>query len=881
VIWTKAMERRRRRRLSTHRGHHPHLILKGFLATTAAAGLTLAGLTSAQPSMAATPGAGLMASAFHGFLGNEITPTGARGYCPDPDRAAPFGSTDDGASIDSFTSDTGHTWTGDDLRKINYVLLHYGDTDDDTQAAAVNAYIYAFTGSNLGGGIAVGSKDEGAAYIDSSFGSVTDKYNEIWDDAEANWGGSASSPGSGNLNFTTDANNFSGTVTAAVTPANATGTVTLSNGIFTSTASATMSGVAAGETLAIAGKPLSDKDTSYRIGATGTFGAPIDPTADSNVMMFTTGSEQRLLSAGTSSTPNASFAVSGSDSADRSTLFAPVVSTSAVSRFVAIGEHPQDALTFSTAPFAGSDGRTVNNPWKQSSSGEYAVIKSSGVLYGPSNTPFSASATAPSNTRVAGHATVSTDPRSGPGVLYTVTSDAAVTSAGYYTWVWSITDVDQAPEVASFLPLNYSFADAFGQASETQVAPGQLKFETQLSTAQSGLGETVTDKISPVPDETAWLKIGTANVPITLTGTVYFSTDKPIQSASAPKTATVIGTLSQVLTVDQPVTSQSIPVGSSVGYITVQWSVRKDEQPAEFQGLIADWSDDYGVPTETVEVRPPTVVTAAQPNSAPGGTVQDIATVSGPIPAGGLDIAFAGYLQPSSSSAPVCDATNQTFASSSPLFANAAGDYASQLFDVPASTRGTIFWIETASIHGTHTIVHVGTCGHPGESTEIAHPTIVTTPPTRMHEGSAARDLASVSGWVNDGMSITFRLYKRADGAASLECNDLTQVGSQLGPVPLSSGLAINVDYQSPESESLQPGDYGFIEQLVDTSGTVVSVGGCHDELFTVSSAPTGLALTGLSPVATGLGAGGLMAGGALAGLVLLLLRRARSKNFV
>ena len=579
--------------------------------------------------------------------GNEITPTGTRGYCADPSRAAPFGSTDGGAAINSFTSDSGHMLDGDDMQKVNYVLQRFGDTSDDIQAAAVSAYVYAFTGSNLGGGIVAGTREEGAAYIDSGFGTVTDRYNQIWDDAEANWNMGASSPGGGLLTFSIDADNFRGTVTAAVFPAGATGSINLTNGIFTSTGSATMTGVTAGQTFDISGVPSSETDVSFRVSGSGSFTTGGESKTDSNLVLFTTGAEQRLLSAGSSSPTSTSFTVSGADGFDRSILFAPVVGTAVASKFVAAGEKPQDRLTFRATSFVDKAGRTVANPWGQSSSGAFRIVKAEGTLYGPSLRPFAPASTPPVGTPVSGHASVSTDAKDGPNRSYVATSDSAIRDAGYYAWVLSISAASQDDDTARFLPAGYSFTDEFGQVAETHVSPAALTFKTQVSASVVGLGGVFSDTITPTPGSgSTWLQVNGANIPVTLTGTIYRSTERPIQAATAPASAQVVGHVSKVITSSAAVNSPKLEAGYLAGFLTVQWSIQRAAQPVELQGMVSDWSDDYGIPAETVEVQPPTIVTTAQPISAPGGTVHDSATVSGFVPTVGLDISFVGYLPP-------------------------------------------------------------------------------------------------------------------------------------------------------------------------------------------------------------------------------------------
>jgi hypothetical protein len=313
-------------------------------------------------------------------------------------------------------------------------------------------------------------------------------------------------------------------------------------------------------------------------------------------------------------------------------------------------------------------------------------------------------------------------------------------------------------------------------------------------------------------------------------------------------------------------------VGCDIGFTTVQWRIRAADQPLEYRGYFSDWSDDYGVPSETAQVVGPAISTRALV-TGPGGDVQDVLTVAGPVPAAGMDATWAGYLRPVGSDVAVCTPATLKFSSAAPTVVTAAGEFPSEKFRVPDDFIGSIDWVETLTLHGAGTILHEGVCGATGETSISALPTITTTPPAGLLAGQGAFDTVTVDGWVPENASVVVRLYKQAKGATSLVCDASTQVGGDLGPVSIAPGIAGASAYRSPTSAALKAGSYGFVAQLLDQKGTVLAEGGCQDELFSLTTLP----FTGVAPSTSGWlsGAGWLL----LAGLALVLYGRRQKRS--
>ncbi len=115
--------------------------------------------------------------------------------------------------------------------------------------------------------------------------------------------------------------------------------------------------------------------------------------------------------------------------------------------------------------------------------------------------------------------------------------------------------------------------------------------------------------------------------------------------------------------------------------------------------------------------RTPLLTTVAQPDAAPGDTVQDSTTITD-VPASGLELRWDGYLQPTDGGDPDCSPERRVFSTIAPVTVTSDGTYSSERFAVTADHVGTIYWIGTAS-RGDE-VVAAGDCGDPTEVTVVA-----------------------------------------------------------------------------------------------------------------------------------------------------------------
>lgn len=267
-----------------------HTLRRSVFPFVFAAGLALiagaAVMSVPTPVAAATTGAGFPGiTPYGGYLGNYIAPDGTRVYCIDADRDWPSGPTDAGVVTDSLSTGWGDPLAPETLQKFNYVLAVFGQTADPVQAAAVSAYLYAYTS-----GIARrygASYEAGLHYIDGNH-AVAEAYATIWIDTEARFA-SAHEP---TAEVTIDMSEpLRGEVLVITAPEGAVGTLTLEGAVVADTSASTVP-VVGGDRVAITGAPGVDA-SSYTIAANASFQTMSGYLP--RVTLYVTGSQQRTI----------------------------------------------------------------------------------------------------------------------------------------------------------------------------------------------------------------------------------------------------------------------------------------------------------------------------------------------------------------------------------------------------------------------------------------------------------------------------------------------------------------------------------------------------------------------------------------------------------
>lgn len=589
-------ERQERRSRPRHRSK-THFIRK-MLAAATVAGLVLGGLATmpATSAQAATTGAGY-SDGGEGFLGNYIAPDGSRAYCIDVLADWPSGATGGATLVGVLDAAPGSQGvSGDGIRQLNTGLRQYGETGDPVQAAAMNAIVYAYTSANhngyAGGVHYINTKAPGQS------AAITAKYAEIWNYIQANWNPTVS-PGSGSMTFAISAtNNYNGTLTVNLTPSNATGSVTLTNGTFASTGAVSMTGVTNGQVLQVKGNPPDNSGRQYQIKASGSFSASVAAGPAENVRLYETPGQQRIIRGGDSSSSTVNFNLEADDPYAKTT-FQPVLTTEVGTRLVTKGSSFTDVLTFSTV----ADAEGTNNPWRQTRGGSYFPVTATGTLYGPLSTKPTESATPPAGAPVAATATVTTTTAAGPTTSYTATGSNTATASGYYTWVWKIAYADQTALTKLAIPENYSFSDRYGRAAETHVVQFQPAATSQVSAAFASPGATVTDTLTVSNTGGTWPE----DVSVKFEGTAYAvasGTHPPVSGTVPSSGVSVLGTRTITATGPGTYTSGSVTMPDDAGYVTWVWKVVKANQSAAVREmLVGDWSDSFGLAAETTTVR--------------------------------------------------------------------------------------------------------------------------------------------------------------------------------------------------------------------------------------------------------------------------------------
>lgn len=860
------------------------MVINGVVAlVTAAIVVTGAGL-GAQPAHAASYGPGHDGPL--GRIGSYMVGSSVV-YCLRPDEPRPLGTTSFAGYQQWPGSASGGSMSATANARVSWAIATYGQTTNDNWASAVVMYVWSmadptvYNGNGMSGDVwyipRVPASQRNAVLANLA----TIRAN---DDAII---AGATGGGTGALVFDVDeSNNYLGTVTvSSLSPSTATGTLTLTNGIFLATGTSSLSGATAGMTLDVQGVPPTDDGEPYKISGIGDFTAGGGWRGE--VAVYTTPGAQPLAGPGRRAVSN--FQVEGTDPADRSTVFQPALTTEVASKFIEPGQAFDDVVTFTTVPDA--DG--LNNPWYQSGTTQtYVRVFASGTVYGPFLQQPLESDTVPVGAPVAGTATVRTTLTDGPTVPYTVTTAEVAEEPGFYTWVWEINYDDQPIETPQHIPDAYSFVDRFGHVAETQISPMQLRFTTELTTDQAAVSDRVDDAID-VYTVGGWLRADGSRVPVVLTGTAYYSSTRPVVSDTVPPAAEPVGTYTVTTTGPGVVTAQDIEVGVREGFVSLVWCVDPAEQPEPVRGMTAAWCDQYGLASETVEVSAPTIATAAQPLATPSGTVTDTAIVSGLVPASGMEITFEGFLQPQDAPEPVCEPSNVIYTSTSPITVTEPGEYVSEEFAVDMAHLGTVYWAETARLPDG-TIIHEGECGLPNETTLVQLVEVTTQATPAVELGSPARDTALMVGMVPPGATVTFNAYRQREGTPTAGGGQLDADGLVIDPmcqvenrVLDGSGLPVaapagnhpdGVTVMGPTTEFSEPGTYFWVEMLTDRDGNMLHRGECGapNETTFVSTPRPPLPVTGASDALLPIG---LLAGGAtLAGVAAIIIATVRRR---
>lgn len=912
----------------------PRRALKAIVIAFLVLALSVTALVAArQPAHAAGQGHGYGTWDDNiGWQGGFVAPDGSIVYCIEPGVSNPSGGTTSAGHQTSVGSDSPfgtRTLTSNDLARINYLVTQFGQTTSNREAAAVSFAVkyIANPGAMFRSHSWNGSWDL-PGYVNwvlhstvgaSETAAVADRAQALINAASTVTAGPVGG-GSGSLTFQVDNfNNYLGTITMAGT-AGSTGTVTLTNGIFTTTGSKTLSGMRANTPYPVTGVPPAEDGAPYKIAGTGAF--TVAGTGwEGAVHIWTTGNQQTTAGPGPRSSTQ--FNVTGSDPTTRSVIFNPALSTTATA-YVQPGEHATDTLTFR----ATADSEGLNNSWPRTANGSYRVVTTEGTLYGPFADQPTESETVPADAQVAGHASVSTSTTDGPTVTYEATSVEPVDKAGYYTWVWNVAYDNQSAITRMYLPDGYSFTDSFGQTVETSITPMQFTVSTEVVEKDVLLSGPAADTATVTTDG-LWLQKGGQNIPVVTRWDAYYDPRaaadiEEVPGTEIPDTSVHLGTHTETVTdnanISTPTTLEDGAIrvpASGEGSVVWVFSILRSDQGATAD-YVVDVVDNYGVPSEISTILQPTVTTKASAGGRIGEGIYDTAIIDGHLPANGAQLTFDLYkvpmvhdddgawaidypttdengdplldddggpvtLEPGDLSW-VCSPENlvasDTDAAGTTVTAD--GDYRS--FTHELEENGKYLWSEKLwSIPGTdedgnpvgeREMVHAGKCGIVEETSfaldvkTVAMSESGTT--TGIEHGLNIWDTAALTGYVPENGRVNFEAYLVPTGTT--ECTEKSLAWTSTD-VPLAGGLYDDEHPLEVKSEShvFNPdadSTLFFVAVTYDELGREVNRGVCGDPDETLRLKGQKLIATGgeMAPVIGGAAVLALLAG---AGVVL------------
>ncbi|KQO98836.1 hypothetical protein [Leifsonia sp. Leaf264] len=398
-----------------------------------------------------------------------------------------------------------------------------------------------------------------------------------------------------------------------------------------------------------------------------------------------------------------------------------------------------------------------------------------------------------------------------PGVAYAITG-VPPTGASSYKISATGTFQSNAGTTADSVNVYYSDADqqriVNGTGAEyqsfkisgTDPVNRQVNFEptvtTSVPTAYLKAGQNFADTVTfGVKNGTTWATNGGNFIVLKAKGTLYgpFST-KPTQSTTVPAsalskvagTATVTTTaadgpnISYSAIARDPGTGAAIKTVAGTGYYTWVWKVAEADQTTLVKNFLPDGyvdQDAFGLTAETPFVIP-SFSTNATVQATPGSTMKDTVTITGVVPAQGIDVTFKAYLQKPGATTPACvdTGTGKTLLYTSPKKFLAAGTTPQKLttdpFGLTKAHVGKIYWVATANLGGTTTQFWKDGCGtDPDETTIVSVPTFKTDATDQSAPGSTASDTITVTGFISpEGVDVTWAAYVQPAGFTTATC---------------------------------------------------------------------------------------------------------------
>ncbi|MEW6153393.1 MAG: hypothetical protein AB1673_05295 [Actinomycetota bacterium] len=323
-----------------------------------------------------------------------------------------------------------------------------------------------------------------------------------------------------------------------------------------------------------------------------------------------------------------------------------------------------------------------------------------------------------------------------------------------------------------------------GAPNETSVVNAPVATVVTNATPTANLGEPITDVATvsgpgapaPNPTGTVTFTVYGPNDPTCAGPVVFTSANRPL-AGGPPPTAT-----SEPFTPTLPGDYEWVAVYNG-------------------DAVYAPVTSPCGAPNETSTVLRPvaTIVTNATPTVTIGGSITDVATVSGPgapapNPTGTVTFTVFGPNDAACTGPAVFTSANRPLAGGPPPTAT------SEAFTPTAV--GTYRWVAVYNGDAVY-LPATSPCNAPNESSVVtqAEPTLVTLATQAGTVGSPISDTATLSGGVNPTGTITFTLFGPDDATCA-------------GPAVFTSVVAVdsgNGDYVSGDYVPTAPGSYRWV----------------------------------------------------------------------
>ncbi|WP_212743092.1 hypothetical protein [Microbacterium sp. 2FI] len=270
---------------------------------------------------------------------------------------------------------------------------------------------------------------------------------------------------------------------------------------------------------------------------------------------------------------------------------------------------------------------------------------------------------------------------------------------------------------------------AAGADAEPRVALFAPTVSTQVAGRYASGGPFI-DDVTFGGDLAAWPRsAGGAHLAVVATAGVFRTATVPTPGAAPPAEAVHVGDLTLETDAAGPDGATRVTstwVMDQPGFYTAVWTIRRDRQRSEVAAALRgddEWTETFGTPSQIVMV--PDVSSRAEPEATVGTSMSDTIVVADPLPTGGLVVSSAVYravdgVPPEET----CVPGNQVWTSAAERVTE-PGEY---VVTSPAVDQaGTYHWQERAE-DADGTLVHLGTCGVPHETTRVTAPVPPSAP---------------------------------------------------------------------------------------------------------------------------------------------------------